>query len=54
MDEQSPFYDSTTTIMNPLAKLYIQRQRIYEKECDKSLNVEDDKGVNRPITRSKY
>lgn len=32
-DEQSPFYDPTAIDMNPLARLYIKRQRIYEKEC---------------------
>ncbi|XP_011500877.1 PREDICTED: spondin-1-like [Ceratosolen solmsi marchali] len=50
-DERSPFYDLTAIDMNPLAKLYIKRQRIYEKNCEKSPVIENNEGVNQPIMR---
>ncbi len=31
-DPRSPFYDPNTK-MKPLARLYISRQRLYEKDC---------------------
>lgn len=33
-DSRSPFYDPTGLDMKPLAKLYLNRQRLYEKTCD--------------------
>lgn len=33
-DPRSPFYDPENKEMKPLAKLYITRQRLYEKTCD--------------------
>lgn len=30
---RSPFYDPTGDEMKPLARLYITRQRLYEKSC---------------------
>ncbi|XP_019884984.1 spondin-1 isoform X2 [Camponotus floridanus] len=33
-DSRSPFYDSSGLDMKPLAKLYLNRQRLYEKTCD--------------------
>lgn len=33
-DSGSPFYDPFNSDMKPMAKLYINRQRIYEKFCD--------------------
>ncbi|XP_059486805.1 spondin-1-like isoform X2 [Neocloeon triangulifer] len=32
-DPRSPFYDPTGVEMKPLARLYITRQRLYEKSC---------------------
>lgn len=32
-DPRSPFYDHTGTNMKPLARLYLSRQRLYEKDC---------------------
>lgn len=39
-DPRSPFYDSENKDLKPLAKLYITRQRLYDKTCD------DDEGEN--------
>ncbi|XP_071452758.1 spondin-1 isoform X2 [Hetaerina americana] len=33
-DKRSPFYDPTGAEMKPLARLYLSRQRLYEKTCD--------------------
>ncbi|XP_029174567.1 spondin-1 isoform X4 [Nylanderia fulva] len=33
-DSRSPFYDQSGLDMKPLAKLYLNRQRLYEKTCD--------------------
>ena len=33
-DSRSPFFDPFNSDMKPMAKLYINRQRIYEKVCD--------------------
>ncbi|XP_012287279.1 spondin-1 isoform X2 [Orussus abietinus] len=33
-DERAPFFDPTGQDMKPLAKLYLNRQRLYEKTCD--------------------
>ncbi|CAL1678080.1 unnamed protein product [Lasius platythorax] len=33
-DSRSPFYDPSGLDMKPLAKLYLNRQRLYEKTCD--------------------
>ncbi|XP_046487261.1 spondin-1 isoform X5 [Neodiprion pinetum] len=33
-DPASPFYDETGADMKPIAKLYLNRQRLYEKTCD--------------------
>ncbi|XP_037814120.1 spondin-1 [Lucilia sericata] len=35
-DPRSPFYDPSGAPMKPLATLYINRRRLYEKTCDKS------------------
>lgn len=35
-DPRSPFYDSSGGEMKPLARLYLSRQRLYEKICDSS------------------
>jgi spondin-1 len=40
-DPRSPFYDAENKEMKPLAKLYITRQRLYEKTCE---NDEEDGG----------
>lgn len=33
-DVRSPFYDTTGNDMKPMARLYLNRQRIYEKVCE--------------------
>lgn len=33
-DERSPFYNSDGEEVKPLARLYITRQKVYEKECE--------------------
>nr|XP_012150416.1 PREDICTED: spondin-1-like isoform X6 [Megachile rotundata] len=33
-DSRSPFYDPSGLDMKPLAKLYLNRQRLYEKSCE--------------------
>ncbi|KAL7050163.1 hypothetical protein ACKWTF_003970 [Chironomus riparius] len=33
-DPRSPFYDQENKEMKPLARLYLSRQRLYEKNCD--------------------
>ncbi|KAG8250042.1 Spondin-1 [Homalodisca vitripennis] len=33
-DPRSPFYDSSGADMKPLARLYLTRQRLYEKTCE--------------------
>ncbi|XP_032453865.1 spondin-1 isoform X10 [Nasonia vitripennis] len=54
-DDRSPFYDDSAVDMNPLARLYLKRQRIYEKNCERSPSSEDSEGlgavVDQPITR---
>lgn len=32
-DSKSPFYDPSGLDMKPLARLYLNRQRLYEKAC---------------------
>lgn len=46
-DPRSPFYDPTGAEMKPLARLYLTRQRLYEKNCDPSATMgeyEDGEG----------
>jgi hypothetical protein len=45
-DPRSPFYDSENKEMKPLAKLYISRQRVYEKACDNVDGNESDDEEN--------
>ena len=33
-DPRSPFHEADNTEMKPLARLYLSRQRLYEKNCD--------------------
>ncbi|RZC32935.1 spondin-1, partial [Asbolus verrucosus] len=40
-DPRSPFYDTSGAEMKPLARLYLSRQRLYEKICDPSV-IEDN------------
>ncbi|XP_014248718.1 spondin-1 [Cimex lectularius] len=35
-DPRSPFYDPSGKEMKPLARLYLTRQRLYEKSCDQN------------------
>ena len=40
-DPRSPFYDKSGAEMKPLARLYLSRQRLYEKICDPSSGDEN-------------
>lgn len=40
-DPRSPFYDVENKEMKPLAKLYLSRQRLYEKNCDNLAAAQD-------------
>lgn len=40
-DIRSPFYDTESKDMKPLAKLYLSRQRLYEKNCDNLAAAQD-------------
>ncbi|XP_031783774.1 spondin-1 isoform X3 [Nasonia vitripennis] len=46
-DDRSPFYDDSAVDMNPLARLYLKRQRIYEKNCERSPSSEDSEEACR-------
>ncbi|XP_032683549.1 spondin-1 isoform X2 [Odontomachus brunneus] len=41
-DSRSPFYDPAGLDMKPLAKLYLNRQRLYEKTCDDASEALDE------------
>lgn len=41
-DPRSPFFDNQGSDMKPLAKLYISRQKLYEKNCDESSDYNDN------------
>lgn len=43
-DPRSPFFDASGSEMKPLARLYLSRQRLYEKTCDPSIleEIEDN------------
>ncbi|XP_043268705.1 spondin-1 isoform X3 [Venturia canescens] len=43
-DSRSPFYDPSGLDMKPLAKLYLNRQRLYEKTCDESPEPDSNAG----------
>lgn len=46
-DPRSPFYDSNGGEVKPLARLYLSRQRLYEKTCDVPLIYsEENPGVD--------
>lgn len=45
-DPRSPFYDAENKEMKPLAKLYITRQRLYEKTCENEEEDEKDDSRN--------
>jgi hypothetical protein len=49
-DPRSPFYDGENREMKPLAKLYLSRQRLYEKNCDivaAAQDAQNDCGVGK-------
>ncbi|KAJ8675250.1 hypothetical protein QAD02_011036 [Eretmocerus hayati] len=52
-DERSPFYDESAVDMNPMARLYLKRQRIYEKDCERPPVDDSSEGPHTfpPITR---
>ncbi|XP_053986633.1 spondin-1 isoform X2 [Hylaeus volcanicus] len=53
-DPRSPFYDPLGSDMKPLAKLYLNRQRLYEKTCDDAPEDSTDTGVTpTPIRKNK-
>lgn len=45
-DPRSPFYDHENKEMKPLAKLYITRQRLYEKACEHDEESENNDSRN--------
>lgn len=54
-DPRSPFYDPTTTQMTPLAKLFIRREKVINRNCDFDLDstqklddTENSEGEIRP------
>ncbi|XP_014483315.1 PREDICTED: spondin-1 [Dinoponera quadriceps] len=46
-NSESPFYDPTGLDMKPLAKLYLNRQRLYEKHCEDSNETSGDTGASK-------
>lgn len=56
-DPRQPFYDTTTSAMTPLAKLYIRKVKQYPRDCDADFlaaqvldvaeNADDDGPVKR-------
>ncbi|XP_011300442.1 spondin-1 isoform X2 [Fopius arisanus] len=48
-DTRSPFYDPLGADMKPMAKLHLNRQRLYDKICDEAVTSSiDSGGDNRP------
>ncbi|CAK9811500.1 SPON1 [Anthophora plagiata] len=47
-DSRSPFYDSSGLDMKPLARLYLNRQRLYEKACEDAPGDAVDTGATTP------
>lgn len=45
-DPRSPFYAESGEDMKPIAKLYLTRQRLYEKACDSSEEPEENNEEN--------
>jgi spondin-1 len=45
-DPRSPFYDLENKEMKPLAKLYLSRQRLYEKNCDNLVAAQDSQSAD--------
>lgn len=41
-DPRSPFYDPSGAEMKPLARIYLSRQRLYEKNCDSDNEEENE------------
>ncbi|CAD7088135.1 unnamed protein product [Hermetia illucens] len=52
-DPRSPFYDTSGAEMKPLARLYITRQRLYEKNCENS-SGEDDQNACETLPWSEW
>ncbi|EEB11096.1 f-spondin, putative [Pediculus humanus corporis] len=46
-DESNPFYDPTGAEMKPFARLYLSRQRLYEKSCSDDVITSDEEDVNQ-------
>ncbi|KAL3267422.1 hypothetical protein HHI36_011549 [Cryptolaemus montrouzieri] len=51
-DPRSPFYDTVGNRMKPFARLYLSRQRLYEKACDISFVDESDDDINNCETEA--
>ncbi|KAF5285012.1 hypothetical protein FQR65_LT02324, partial [Abscondita terminalis] len=49
-DERSPFYDEQGTPVKPLAKLYLSRQRLYEKTCNQLYDYPEYGDENCEVT----
>ncbi|KAF5286620.1 hypothetical protein FQA39_LY16228 [Lamprigera yunnana] len=49
-DDRSPFYDEQGTPIKPLAKLYLSRQRLYEKTCNQLYDYPEYGDENCEVT----
>ncbi|KAL0268413.1 UNVERIFIED_CONTAM: hypothetical protein PYX00_010368 [Menopon gallinae] len=45
-DDSNPFYDPTGTEMKPFARLYLTRQRLYEKSCADDSITSDEEDIH--------
>lgn len=53
-DPRSPFYDPTGAAMKPMARLYLNRQRVYEKDCEDQSGAETDRDACRTTPWSEW
>ncbi|KAK9886877.1 hypothetical protein WA026_019135 [Henosepilachna vigintioctopunctata] len=51
-DPKSPFYDTAGNRMKPFARLYLSRQRLYEKACDTTFVAETEDDLNNCETEA--
>lgn len=51
-DPRSPFYDPTGAEMKPLARLYLSRQRLYERDCSK--RILEDNSQSHPCATNNW
>lgn len=53
-DPSNPFYDPSGEDMKPLARLYLTRQRLYEKSCSDDSISSDDEDSSQSGTGVKF